>query len=136
MINLNFQKGFIALFSVIIISFVLLLLTVSMNFAGFAGRFNIFDSESKERSNALANGCLEKARLAIATEEYTPNVQVPVDIDGEDCNYKIHGAGDEITAWTNGINKAQTFYWAKVDIDDFNIKIVDFRECLDLPSCD
>src|SRR5258708_32505996 len=57
------QKGFIALTSAMVISILLLAITVSLGFCGFFTRFNILDSESKERSLALAEACGEMSIL-------------------------------------------------------------------------
>ncbi len=128
----NNKNGFIALISVIIISFVLLLMTITLNFAGFSARFNIFDSESKEQSNQLANACIDSARLAIGSDEATTN-KVVVDIDDKKCAYKILNL-NEITAHAC-VNKAETFYKAVVDTDTPNIPITSFLELSNV-SCE
>ncbi|OGZ06580.1 MAG: hypothetical protein A2762_00570 [Candidatus Lloydbacteria bacterium RIFCSPHIGHO2_01_FULL_54_11] len=55
------QTGFIALVSVILITFVLITFTVSIGLSGFLGRANQLDSEFKEQSIASAEACVEKA---------------------------------------------------------------------------
>jgi len=60
------QRGFIALMSAIVISVLLLAITLSLGFSGFFTRFNILDSESKERSSALAEACGDTAILNLA----------------------------------------------------------------------
>lgn len=55
------QKGFIALISAIIIGALLLTLTVGVSMTGLFGKFNILDSESKERSVGLAEACADTA---------------------------------------------------------------------------
>lgn len=60
------QNGFIALTSAIIISVLLLAITVGLGFSSFFTRFNILDSEFKERSLALAEACIDTAILNLA----------------------------------------------------------------------
>ena len=55
------QSGFIALVSVILISFVLITFAVSISLSGYLGRFNQLDLEFKEQSVASASACVEKA---------------------------------------------------------------------------
>ena len=129
----TYQKGFIALFSVIIISFILLFIAVTLNFSGFFGRFNVFDSELKSESDALAEACLESARLALATENYTLNEEIVVTIEDEICSYEISGGG-EIIAWAES-NSAFTYYFAEVDTGEPDLPYLDFSECVDLSPC-
>lgn len=125
----NNPRGFIALFSVIIISFMLIIVAVTLSLSGFSGRFNVFDSESKERSNSLADACIESARLAIALKNYDLNEEVKVDVDGEECIYKILPGGSEIIAWAI-TNSAHTYYAVKVNTNESKIPICDFQELL------
>ncbi|OGG62936.1 hypothetical protein A3I46_03020 [Candidatus Kaiserbacteria bacterium RIFCSPLOWO2_02_FULL_54_13] len=62
----TYQRGFIALMSAIIISAVLLITIVSGGFTGWNSRFSVFDSESKDRSAALADACLDTVLLRLA----------------------------------------------------------------------
>jgi len=59
--NKNLQTGFIALVSVLLISFVLLIFVVSIGLSGFLGRANQLESEFKRQSIASAEACVEKA---------------------------------------------------------------------------
>jgi len=61
-------SGFVALISVIIISAILLLVATNLSFTGFYGRFNILDSEYKEKSLALAEACADEAILNITVD--------------------------------------------------------------------
>ena len=132
------NSGFIALFSVIIISFVLLIVAVTLNFTGFSGRFNILDSESKERSNALAEACIDSGRLAIALDEYEEDEVVTVNDIGEDeesCEYII--LADEVTAHAC-VNRAETFFRVEVDLSESNIPIqtfIELTEYSELSTC-
>ncbi len=128
--NIKTSGGFIALFTVIIISFTLLLMATTLNFAGLAGRFNIFNSESKERSANLAFACVEGARIAIVSGNYVNGATAPLIIEGEGCEYKINN-NNKIIAWSE-VNNAYTYYWAQIDS---NFIISDLKECVDLSPC-
>ena len=54
--------------SAIILSAILLLVAATAGFSGFYGRFNILDSEFKERSSALADACVDELLLLIAND--------------------------------------------------------------------
>lgn len=70
-------KGFIALMSAIFISVILLLIASSGSFTGLYGRFNALDSELKERSSALAEACVDTARINLANDStYTGSQSV------------------------------------------------------------
>lgn len=64
--NLNPQNGYIALTSVIIISLLLITITAVLSSANYFSRSNILESEFKERSSNLAEGCLNYALARIA----------------------------------------------------------------------
>src|SRR5689334_18900103 len=59
--NTSGNSGFIALMSVILISFVLLSVTLSAGLSGIFGRLNILDSELKSQSEYLAESCVNQA---------------------------------------------------------------------------
>ena len=125
----NKKNGFIALISVIIISFVLLLIAITLNFIGFYGRFNILDSENKERSAELADACIETARLNLALNNtYSGNDIVVNIINNEKCEYDANlSNSQEITAHAC-VNNAHTYYKATVNTSDSNIPITSFEE--------
>ncbi len=118
----------------------LLIVAVSLNFSGFSGRFNILDSESKERSNALAEACIDRARLVLAVDTSTTASDVEIYIGDETCEYDIVNAGSEkeIYGWSE-FNSANTFYGVRVDVNESNIPIICFAELLnasdDLSIC-
>ena len=63
------QQGFVALISAIIISALLLTITITMGMTGIFSRFNVLDSESKERSSALAEACADEAIMKLASDK-------------------------------------------------------------------
>lgn len=62
------HQGFVALISAIIISAVLLLIAAVLSFSGFYGRYNILDSDLKERSLSIAEACADTAYLQIVSD--------------------------------------------------------------------
>ncbi len=76
------ESGFIALISSIIISAVLVAVVFSLSFSGFFTRFNLLDSEYKERSYELAYACFNVAVLRLASDSgYLGNETVTVGAD-------------------------------------------------------
>jgi len=70
----NHQEGYIALVSAIIISILLISITITIGMNNFFARFNVLDSESKERSSALAEACVDAVILNLANNSnYNPN---------------------------------------------------------------
>lgn len=129
--NLNKQKGFIALFSVIIISFTLLLMAVTLNSSSLLGRFNILDSEIKEQSVEGADACIEIARLVRTLANQEPNGltdEIAVHQDSDDskdrfCTYKF--TSDDDVKICSEIHNSYTFY--EVSFDANNL-ITNFEE--------
>ncbi len=79
------NTGFVALISAIIISVILLLIVTNVSLTGFYSRFNILDSELKERSLSLAEGCADTAILKLANNpSYSPTNEV-VTIGADSC---------------------------------------------------
>jgi len=73
------NQGYIAITSAIIISLLLLAITFTVNLSSFFGRFNIFDSQTKEISYALAEACAEKALLnLVQNSSYAGNETITV----------------------------------------------------------
>lgn len=62
----NRKQGFIALISAIVISAILLIVAITMSYSAFFVRYAILDSEYKNRSSALAEGCVDSALLKLA----------------------------------------------------------------------
>jgi len=73
------MKGYIAITSAIIISLLLMAITFALSFSSFFGRHNVFDSQTKEISYALAEACAEKALLNLAqSSSYAGNETITV----------------------------------------------------------
>ncbi len=122
-------KGFVALFSVIIISAALMLVAVSLSFTGFYARFNIFDSELKAQSNALADGCMDVALLKLAVDStFAGNATISVGVDS--CYiFPITTTVGRATIHTRAIvRNAHTYYKLVVDTTSATLPVVSFEE--------
>ena len=134
--TLNPQSGYIALMSAIIISVLLLAITVSLGFSGFFVRLNIVDSESKERSSALAEACADQAILNFTQGSSVAVTDFLVGPDASDkCNIiSVTSNGNQTTIKTQAYpNKAYTNLKVVIDSNDFSI--ISWDECTVLSSC-
>ncbi|MDO8489877.1 MAG: hypothetical protein Q7S47_00500 [bacterium] len=60
------QGGYIAIISIVLMFFILLMLTLSVSLASSNGRMNILEAEYKVRSHALASACMKNAMTRLA----------------------------------------------------------------------
>ncbi len=91
------MKGYIAITSAVVISLLLMAITFALSFSSFFGRFNVFDSQTKEISQALAEACAENALLKLAqNSSYAGNETITV---------KAPDTCDILTIETNGSQK-------------------------------
>lgn len=76
------NRGFIALLSIIILGFVLLLTVFTLGSRSIGGRFLLLDLERKEMSVELASACVHVAIIALVSDPLytppTPSYAVPV----------------------------------------------------------
>ncbi len=95
------QNGFIALTSAIIISILLIAFSLAVSTTGFFGRFNILDSENKQRSLALAEACGDEALLRLIIQ---PGYQgdETVTVGGEPCHIFPITSGVQVTIRPQG----------------------------------
>lgn len=135
--NLNYSSGYIALMSTIVISVLLLAMAVSLGFAGFFGRFNVLDSESKERSLGLAEACADIAILNFAENiSYGGNETIYLDPDNPLEKCTIFSLEDHPTEnWK--IIKTQasfnnSFTNIKVTVDKNSVDIISWEELTNL----
>jgi hypothetical protein len=118
------DRGFAALISVIIIALVLMLVTTSLSFGGYYTRFNTLDKEFKEISVALAESCVEVARLRLAKDSlYSPTDEV-VSLGGGTCL---------IVSATSGVIHTSAEYknhstFLEVSVDPLTQSIISWRE--------
>ena len=133
------QKGYIALMSAVIISILLLAIALSLGFSGFFARFNILDSQSKEKSAALAEGCIDVAILEAVKEIYSSNKIISVGTITTDACKIVSSVKDfpiagQTTIKTQAItNKSYTNL--KVIINNANFEIISWEECAMLSEC-
>ena len=109
-------KGFIALVSAIIIAAILLLVTVSGGLIGIYSRFNILDSESKERSLALADACIDTLLSQLSMASAVTPGSYPVGSDtcqilSNSSPYQVQGI----------FNNAYTNVEVSIDPDTFAV---------------
>lgn len=79
------SRGFIALISVFIISFVFLVAIISLGQFGLAGRLLLLDTENKIRSEEYAEGCVQIARVLILNDPKASEKNVPVESEEVVC---------------------------------------------------
>lgn len=73
-------KGYIAIVTAILISFLMLLLAVTFGASSLLGRFEAVDYSSKRTSYFVARSCLDHARLELALDSsYAGDENVAVD---------------------------------------------------------
>jgi hypothetical protein len=133
----NKQGAFIALISAIIISVLLLIITVSTSLTGIFGRFNVLDSESKERSVALAEACADTAILETTTGIYGvdeekdigPTIQDKCTIVSAELDEPA--VGQTLIKTQSGVNKAYTNLRIVIDGD---YSIISWEECTNLTN--
>jgi len=69
--------GYAALMSVLLVSGILLLVVSVSSYRGYFSRYNLLQSEFKERSLALAEACADEALLSLARDRnYLGNVSL------------------------------------------------------------
>ena len=117
------QQGFIAVMSAIVISVLLIAITVVLGLSGFFGRINILDSESKERSIAMAEACADATILNLAQELPPPS---GITVGTDTCSVVLvetdTPATDQTTIHTQAnINKSYTNLEVVINDDDFSI---------------
>jgi len=126
------RGGFIALVSVIIIASVMMLAVASMNMTGFYTRYSIFDYEMKERSEGLAEACIDTAMLHIAQDaSYSPTNEEVAVSGTNTCTIKSVAVGPgaserTIEVWANS-NRAYTYLRVVLEQSDLSIVLWEER---------
>jgi len=120
-------RGFIALISAIIISALLLAIVASSSLGGFNSRFNLFESEMKERTMALADACVDHALLELANDlSYAGNATSTI---GADTCYvgAITTAGSQKAFKTRAF-KNNSYTYLAVTVDSSTLGVLSFEE--------
>lgn len=130
--NKKLKSGFASLMATVIICAVLLLMVTTMSFNGFYGRFNILDSELKEKSFALAEACVDTAILKISNKpNYNPSNEV-VAVGPDNCTIvSITNSGTNIKTKAH-FNNAYTSLRAVINSTTFSLE--SFEECPSLTA--
>lgn len=132
------ESGFIALMSAIVISVLLLAITLTLGLIGFFGRFNVFDSESKQRSSGLAEACADKAILETSKGAYSTNKVINVGPTSADSCTIISATknqpsvGQSLIKTQAVINKAYTNL--KIIVDSKTFTVQSWDECPNLTA--
>jgi hypothetical protein len=131
------QDGFIALTSAILISVILLAITLTISLSGYFARFNVFDSESKERTVALAEACGDSAILEVSGGIYSTNKIVNVGPATDDKCTIVSAQADQpatgqfMIKTQSVVNKV---YTNMVIVLDSTFTITTWEECTNLTS--
>lgn len=120
---LDKSGGYVALFSALIISAVLLGVVAAGSSMGFFTRLDILDSEIKEKSYALAEACIHTALLKLSVDEDLSAGET-VTVDGfvtppETCSIRAYsgtGAIESEAVYRNSYTNLQVTFDA-----DYNI---------------
>lgn len=118
------EKGYIAITSAILLSFIMLILAVSVGMTSLLTRFGTLDLTSKQKSFFIARSCLEYARLELAQSgSYAGNETVP--IDAYECTLlPIQDAGStKIIQSTAIVNNATTNLQLTVNESDLSTAV-------------
>ena len=79
------DSGFVALITAIILSFILILVTTTLSQSSFLTRSILLDSEYKERSAALAEACVDVAKLKLANNSGYSVINYDVAVGSGSC---------------------------------------------------
>ena len=126
------QSGFVALITAIILSLILIIITTTFNQTNFFTRGMLLDSEYKERSAALAEACVDVARLKLANDPAYTVSDLEVPIGGDKCFIKsVSPSGLTKTIKTEAVFKgANTKLLVTVIVSPTNVSIDTWTEVL------
>ena len=120
-------RGFIALMSAVVISVVLLLLATQGSLTGFYSRFNILESEYKERSASLAEACVGQTLLELVNDRgYAGDATSTL---GEEQCYvgAVTAAGGQKIFKTQGIFR-NSYTNLEVVVDSADFSVISWQE--------
>jgi hypothetical protein len=121
------QKGYIAIISAVIISFLLMGATLTLSLTGFFNRSNILSSEFKEMSNSLAEACVSTALFKIAeNKDYLGNESITVDNSACSIMPIESLGGQKIIKTTATVQNSTTNL--RVAIDKITLQIMSWEE--------
>lgn len=125
----NKKGGFVALISTILICSSILIILSTLSVSEFYGRYNILESELKEKSAGLAEACGDAAILKIINEPaYIGNDTVK--INGNSCTIGPVSTSGNIKYFTvSSLYKNYNTYY-KIKIDKTTFEILSWEESL------
>ena len=89
------KRGFIALITIIILGFVLVITVLTLGSKSIGNRFALLDFEKKDASVQLAKACIEVARVAIVNDpNYLVSIASPVTVTVGSGECEIHEVTD------------------------------------------
>ena len=130
--NIDPRGGFIALMSSIIIAVVLMGLVTTLSFSGFLGRFNVLNSEYKERSYAVAEGCANMAIINLGADPgYAGDATTTIG-NGTCHIFPVTLTGSQATVAVQGVSKT-SYTNLVLNVDTDTLITSNFREVPTLP---
>jgi cellobiose-specific phosphotransferase system component IIC len=118
------NRGFIALISVIIIGFVLLLAVITLGGKSIASRFNLLTLEYKNSSYQLASACVQTAIIGVVNN-LSYSLPRSIDVGGQTCTIVSVVSGTIKTTAT--VSGATTNL--EVTVNSTTGDVVSWREC-------
>ena len=123
--KLHTEKGYIALFTVLIVTSVLLIVVVASNTGGFHSNSVIMNALAKEESRTAARSCMSFARARLALDSaYEGNEELS--FSGIEC--RIEQITSNIVEVSAESRKSKTAYQAIVDLGSNSIEILEWKE--------
>lgn len=116
------RSGYIALTAAIIIVVLLSVTALTVGLNSFLGRINILDNSFKERSRALAQGCVEVTLLKLSQNgSYAGNEAIG--IGNDECRIiSVIGEGqNKIIKVQAQFQEAFTNFWVTVEANDLSL---------------
>lgn len=116
------EEGFIALITAIALTLILLVVTVTLNQSGSLTRSTLLESEYKERSSALAEGCVDTALLKLAADPgYTGPETIMIGNDPCDIRPITQSAGQSTIETKAVFQQATTNLRVVINTSDLSI---------------
>jgi len=117
--NNNFQNGFIALMSVVILSAVMIMVTITLGTVTYFSRMGEFNNESKELSYFLAYTCIDYAEFQLTIDLDYPGNEIltvgdyqcgilPITKEDGDGHKKKKGKNRRVTTTATVLNSTTT----------------------------
>jgi hypothetical protein len=127
------QKGFIALFSILIISITLLVTTLSLAQLSIANRFFILTIEQKTMSEKYADACVHIGRImAYNNPEYSTHTAMTYTVHDGSCTiHSIISNGTESTMRISATEAGAITYY-KIIVDTIDGEFISWNEVLTL----